>query len=422
MRHRPRNDEKFVNGSRQESRKDAEHVSGNGSPLRDRPRQGHSNSPDPSSGQQQRSPRWKHDSPSSNRNARHSHDSRSLSSSSEHSSSRDFGDRRSRRGNHDGRSPSSPRLRTSRRDSSRDDGSPRRRRSKARMLLPQDHGDSSDCSPSRLKKSRQWGHRDERDRSQSQLKERRQRDHRDSSSNWLKEWSRRKRQRSHSFSSDSDERSFRHSPRRGCIQSSSDRSRKRSHTPLHSRNPRDRSHSTERRQKWTRRSSSRDRDRRRRGTSVERIRKGRSLSLSQEREKGNGDGRSERPGRSSATRVDTSSRKHGRNGDSKTKVKTRAPDRDFLKLIPNFDSMTPAEKVKAKMKLQLSETVVKDTAKGMTGEWERFDFDKDAPLDDEAKLDYFGGSFSVCCFPYAFELTLKPCLLQQQTSLSWILS
>jgi hypothetical protein len=66
--------------------------------------------------------------------------------------------------------------------------------------------------------------------------------------------------------------------------------------------------------------------------------------------------------------------------------------------------------------------VVKDTAKGMTGEWERFDFDKDAPLDDEAKLDYFGGSFSLCYFPYAFELTLKPCLLQQQTSLSWILS
>jgi hypothetical protein len=91
---------------------------------------------------------------------------------------------------------------------------------------------------------------------------------------------------------------------------------------------------------------------------VERIRKGRSLSLSQEREKGNGDGRSEKPGRSSATRVDTSSRRHGRNGDSKTKVKTRAPDRDFLKLIPNFDSMTPAEKVKAKMKLQLSETGV----------------------------------------------------------------
>ncbi|CAK9880966.1 unnamed protein product [Sphagnum jensenii] len=185
-----------------------------------------------------------------------------------------------------------------------------------------------------------------------------------------------------------------HDSRRKHRQSSSDRSRKRSHTPLHSRNPRDRSHSTERCQEWTRRSSSRDRDRRRRGTSVERIRKGRSLSLSQEREKGNSDGRSERPGRSSATRVDTSSRRHGRNGDSKTKVKTRAPDRDFLKLIPNFDSMTPAEKVKAKMKLQLSETVVKDTAKGMTGEWERFDFDKDAPLDDEAKLDYFGGNRS----------------------------
>lgn len=63
---------------------------------------------------------------------------------------------------------------------------------------------------------------------------------------------------------------------------------------------------------------------------------------------------------------------------------------DYSKIIPGFDSMSPAEKVKAKMKVQLSETVVKDSSKGMSGEWERFDFNKEAPLDDDAKLDYFG--------------------------------
>lgn len=52
--------------------------------------------------------------------------------------------------------------------------------------------------------------------------------------------------------------------------------------------------------------------------------------------------------------------------------------------------MTPAEKVKAKMKLQLSQTVVKDTGKGVEEEWERFDFNKDAPLDGDAQQDYFG--------------------------------
>lgn len=43
--------------------------------------------------------------------------------------------------------------------------------------------------------------------------------------------------------------------------------------------------------------------------------------------------------------------------------------------------MSAAEKVKAKMKLQLDETAEKDTSKGAG--WERFEFDKDAPLDDE---------------------------------------
>lgn len=66
-------------------------------------------------------------------------------------------------------------------------------------------------------------------------------------------------------------------------------------------------------------------------------------------------------------------------------------DQDWAKLIPDYDSLTPAEKVKAKMKLQLSQTVIKDSSKGVTEEWERFDFNKDAPLDGDAKQDYFGG-------------------------------
>lgn len=65
-------------------------------------------------------------------------------------------------------------------------------------------------------------------------------------------------------------------------------------------------------------------------------------------------------------------------------------DQDWAKLIPDYDSLTPAEKVKAKMKLQLSQTVIKDSSKGVTEEWERFDFNKDAPLDGDAKQDYFG--------------------------------
>lgn len=45
--------------------------------------------------------------------------------------------------------------------------------------------------------------------------------------------------------------------------------------------------------------------------------------------------------------------------------------------------MTPAERVKAKMKFQLSQTAAKDTAIGASSGWERFDFNKEAPLDDD---------------------------------------
>lgn len=55
---------------------------------------------------------------------------------------------------------------------------------------------------------------------------------------------------------------------------------------------------------------------------------------------------------------------------------------DSSKLIQGYDQMSAAERVKAKMKLQLAETAEKDTTKGMDG-WERFEFNKDAPLDDD---------------------------------------
>ncbi|KAL6559443.1 hypothetical protein OROGR_004560 [Orobanche gracilis] len=56
---------------------------------------------------------------------------------------------------------------------------------------------------------------------------------------------------------------------------------------------------------------------------------------------------------------------------------------DYSKLIQGYNNMTPAERVKAKMKLQLSKTAEKDETIGKGSGWERFDFDKDAPLDDE---------------------------------------
>lgn len=57
---------------------------------------------------------------------------------------------------------------------------------------------------------------------------------------------------------------------------------------------------------------------------------------------------------------------------------------DYPRLIEGYDRMTPAERVKAKMKLQLSETSAKDSTLGTaTVRWERFEFNKDAPLDED---------------------------------------
>ncbi|KAI0502657.1 hypothetical protein KFK09_017613 [Dendrobium nobile] len=60
---------------------------------------------------------------------------------------------------------------------------------------------------------------------------------------------------------------------------------------------------------------------------------------------------------------------------------------DFARLIEGYSQMTPAERVRAKMKLQLSQTAAKDSTMGMSSGWERFDFNKDAPLDDNDEIE-----------------------------------
>ncbi|KAM3304217.1 hypothetical protein P3S67_015249 [Capsicum chacoense] len=63
--------------------------------------------------------------------------------------------------------------------------------------------------------------------------------------------------------------------------------------------------------------------------------------------------------------------------------KDRTATVDYRRLIEGYEKMTPAERVKAKMKLQLLESARKEETNSMGSGWERFDFDKDAPLDDE---------------------------------------
>ncbi|KAK2355686.1 serine/arginine-rich splicing factor [Trifolium repens] len=87
---------------------------------------------------------------------------------------------------------------------------------------------------------------------------------------------------------------------------------------------------------------------------------------------------SDRRKRRSRSRSRSRDRERGKMSE-RTKGKNAAVD--YAKLIDGYDNMAPAERVKAKMKLQLSETAARDSEKGVG--WERFEFDKDAPLDDE---------------------------------------
>uniref|UniRef100_A0A0R0FAK5 Uncharacterized protein n=1 Tax=Glycine max TaxID=3847 RepID=A0A0R0FAK5_SOYBN len=124
-------------------------------------------------------------------------------------------------------------------------------------------------------------------------------------------------------------------------------------------------------------SSDSDRSRRR---SRDRYRESRRRSRSRERHRHRERGR--RRSRSVSPRKQRRSEKdaNDRGKVSETKKRKNA-EIDYYKLIPGYDRMSSAERVKAKMKLQLSETAAQDSEKGEG--WERFEFNKDAPLDDE---------------------------------------
>ncbi|XP_074585124.1 uncharacterized protein LOC141840919 [Curcuma longa] len=171
----------------------------------------------------------------------------------------------------------------------------------------------------------------------------------------------RRRRRSRSPSAD-------RRPRRRSLSRSPDRNRRR-------RNSRDREdhRSDERRRRSRSRERRRESDRRRhsrdRAEDYSYSRSGRR-SRSPSRDSHAGD--RERRGR----REETGGGKH-----RSSKNESGGSGVDYSRLIKGYSQMTPAERVKAKMKLQLSETVAKDTDKGSG--WERFDFNKDAPLDED---------------------------------------
>ncbi|KAG4187336.1 hypothetical protein ERO13_A08G095200v2 [Gossypium hirsutum] len=153
-----------------------------------------------------------------------------------------------------------------------------------------------------------------------------------------------------------------------------------------------RSSSTSREKYWEkdrerrkrRRSRSPRRDRRRSGS---RDRRRRSRSPCRE-------GKLERRkrSRSLSPRESWRSERHGtREGKSK-KEKNGAVD--YSLLIQGYDSMLPPERVKAKMKLQLAEAAEKDPTTGPG--WERFEFDKDAPVDDDEIEEKEGGATERC--------------------------
>ncbi|KAL3819331.1 hypothetical protein ACJIZ3_005236 [Penstemon smallii] len=132
---------------------------------------------------------------------------------------------------------------------------------------------------------------------------------------------------------------------------SRNRSRSRSRSPIRSRS----------RDRYSRKHRSRSRSRDRRSRHKHRSRS-RSRSRSRERRK---------------------KERSPEKGKKRGEVRNGGGEIDFAKLIEGYANMTPAERVKAKMKIQLSRTAENDETIGKGSGWERFDFDKDAPLDDE---------------------------------------
>ncbi|BAD82543.1 unknown protein [Oryza sativa Japonica Group] len=157
-----------------------------------------------------------------------------------------------------------------------------------------------------------------------------------------------------------------------------------SRSPSPSRRHRTRSSSPSR----SRRHRSRSRERRRRSRSREREREDRRASRRRSRSRSRSRSPSRRSGRSSYSENRHGDRRRddggGRRGSSKGRGGREGGKVDYSRLIEGYDRMTPAERVKAKMKLQLSETASKDSTLGnATVGWERFEFNKDAPLDED---------------------------------------
>ncbi|CAJ1943954.1 unnamed protein product [Sphenostylis stenocarpa] len=134
----------------------------------------------------------------------------------------------------------------------------------------------------------------------------------------------------------------------------------------------------------------RDRDRsRRRSRSRDRYRESRRRSRSRDRYRyrdfgGDRDRDRERGRRRSRSVSPRRQRRLEKDADDRGRSEARkgkSAATDFSNLIEGYDRMSSAERVKAKMKLQLSETAAHDSEKGVG--WERFEFNKDAPLDDE---------------------------------------
>ncbi|KAL8158724.1 hypothetical protein V2J09_000261 [Rumex salicifolius] len=143
--------------------------------------------------------------------------------------------------------------------------------------------------------------------------------------------------------------------------------------------------STERRSRRSRSRSRSSEDRDRRRDSKRHRRRSRSRNFSdEESERGRERRRrSRRRSRSLSPSYERSEKGKGDRETGRRSVKDNNGAIDSAKLIKGYDEMTPAERVKAKMKLQLSETAAKDTKIGTGSGWERFDFNKDAPLDNE---------------------------------------
>ncbi|KAH9607841.1 hypothetical protein KSS87_016002 [Heliosperma pusillum] len=140
--------------------------------------------------------------------------------------------------------------------------------------------------------------------------------------------------------------------------------------------------SSRERERRTSRDRDRDRDRDRRSSSRSPERGSRERRTTRDRDRRRESSR--RRSRSLSPKQRNSVRGKDDDGRRKGGVVIQDANRgvDYPNLIHGYHKMTPAEKVKAKMKLQLSQTAEKDEKIG-AGSWERFDFNKDAPVEDE---------------------------------------